>query len=144
MTGAHGLGNLFADATQPGGKHTRADGPDLDVVLFQLVVPVEHEHVQGDLAASVGNGLKVDLLGPAGGQGRRREIRRGGLIDGGQARDKDEARVRRLQQQRHHGVGQDVGAGHVDVVGLGEGLSQRDPTGLLMPVEGGAWTFSSV
>ena len=79
----HGLSDFLADTAQVSSKHSWADGPDLDVVLFQLVVPVEHEHVQRNFTTSVGNGLKVDRLGPSGGQWWCGEIRSGGLVDGG-------------------------------------------------------------
>lgn len=49
---------LWTHTTKIRCQHTRSKSPYLDLVLFQFVIPVHHEHVQGTLAASITDGFE--------------------------------------------------------------------------------------
>ena len=102
-------------------QHARPNTPHLDPVRLQLVVPIQHQHIQCRLAATISDSFEVELgLGPARGLGWRGKVLLTSLVDGGEAGDEDEARVGGLEEKGDEGVGQNVRASDVDVVGFGE------------------------
>ena len=123
-------------------QEARSHAPDLDPIRFQLVVPVQHHHVQRRFAAAVPDSFKVDFLRPAGGLGRRREVGLAGLRHLGEAGHEDETRVGGFEQEGHECPGEDVSAGDVDIVGFSEGVAERDFAGEEGRVEGGSWEMS--
>ena len=120
-------------------QETRPDGPDLDAILLQLVIPIQHHHIKRRLAAAIADGLKVDFLRPAGGLRRGGEIllARHGHV--GEAGHEDEAGVGRLEQEGHEGPGHDLRAGDVHVVGLVKAVAQGGLAGDEFDVKSGAW-----
>ena len=119
--------------------HTHS--PDLDPVVLQLVIPIQHQHVHRRLATPVPDRLeRLLLLRPSLRPLGRREVflRCRGLV--GESRDEDEPRIARRRGQEEGGecVGEHVRAGDVDVVGFGEGLAERDPGVDVLEVEGRA------
>lgn len=66
--------HLLSHPTQIRRQNSRFHTPDFYPIRLELVVPVQHEHVQSSLAAAVSDGLKLDLLRPA------RWLRRGGEV----------------------------------------------------------------
>jgi hypothetical protein len=69
------------------------DTPDLHPILLQLMVPVQHHHVECCLAAAVSNRLKVYLLRPSSWLRRRGEIRLACLRDSRETGHEDQAGV---------------------------------------------------
>lgn len=118
-------------------QEPRPHAPDPDPVRLELVVPVEHEHVERRLAAAVRDGLEVDRLGPPGRLRRRGEVGPARLGDAGEAGDEDQTGVGRREQERHEGPRQDLRAGDVDVIGFGEAVAEGHPAGDEFRVEGG-------
>lgn len=111
--------------------------PDTDPVRLELVVPVEHEHVERRLAAAVRDGLEVDRFGPPGRLRRRGEVGLARLDDAREAGHEDETSVGRREQERHERPRQDLRAGDVHVIGLGEAVAEGHPAGDEFGVEGG-------
>lgn len=138
---AHLLELVLALIPQPRDAEAGADAEDLDAVLLELELPIDHEHAQRSLAAAVADGLELDLLGPAGGLGRRREVALGSGSQLRETSDEDDARIGGLEQQRHKGPGHDVRAGYVDVVGAGEGLAETGLAELVVIVKGSTWVM---
>ena len=126
-------------ATKIRRKQARSNAKDLDTILRHLVMPVQHEHVQCDLAASVPDHLKVGLLRPASLRGRSGKVVLLGCPSHlRQARHEDQAWIAGLQEQWHEGVAQNMGACDVHVVGLVEAVAKRDVTLDVLDVEGQA------
>ncbi len=113
------------------------DAPDLDPILLQLVVPVQHQHVERRLAAAVANRVEVHLLGPPGRLRRRGEVGLACLREVRETGDEDQAGVGRLEQERHEGPGHDVCAGDVHVVGSREAVAEGSFAGEEFEIEGG-------
>ena len=118
-------------------KEPGRDTPDLDPILLQLVVPVQHQHVKSRLAAAVTNRLELDLLGPAGRLRRRGEISLACLYLVGETGHEDQAGVGGLEHEGHECPGHDMRASNVHVVGLGEAVAERGSAGDEFEVESG-------
>ena len=73
MPGPHLL-RLLPHIPQPRSQEPRTDAENLDSILLQLVIPVDHHHVERRLAAAVRNRFEVYLLGPPGRLRRRGEV----------------------------------------------------------------------
>ena len=138
MRTPHLLG-LLRHVSQVRGQEAGPDTPDLDAVRLQLVVPVQHQHVEGRLAAAVSDGLEAHLLGPAGRLRRGGEVRLRCLGHVGETGHEEQAGVGRLEQERHECPSHDLGADDVDVIGLVEAVAERDFAGDEFKVEGGPW-----
>nr|POE77348.1 hypothetical protein CFP56_08995 [Quercus suber] len=125
VPGAH-LSGAFRIAAEVCRDEARPNAPDLDAVGLQAKRPIEGEHVERDLGAAVADRLEGGGgLGPAGGLrlGRRALA----AVEGGDLRqpgDEEQARVRGPQEQRHEGVGREVRAADIDVVGAVEAVAQ--------------------
>nr|POF02611.1 hypothetical protein CFP56_58243 [Quercus suber] len=125
VAGAH-LSGALRIAAEVCRDEAWPNAPDLDAVGLQAKRPIEGEHVERDLGAAVADRLEGGGgLGPAGG------LRLGRValaaVEGGDLRqpgDEEQARVRGPQEQRHEGVGREVRAGDVDVVGAVEAVAQ--------------------
>lgn len=133
------LHSLLTHVSQVRGQEAGPNTPNLDPILLQLVVPVQHQHVESRLAAAVSDRLEVHLLGPAGRLRRGGEVRFRCLGHVRETGHEEQARVGRLEQKRHECPSHDMGAGDVDVVGLVEAVAERDFAGDEFYVEGGAW-----
>ena len=138
VTATH-LRNLILHVAKIGGEEAGADTEDFDAISLELVVPVNHKHVEGGLGAAVSDGLEIDLLWPASLERWSWEV--GALVgDGhvGKAGDEEEAWLRALEEKWHEFVAGHVCAGNVGVVGFVEGVTEAhfalDP----FHVEGGA------
>ncbi len=119
-------------------QHPWPHTPDFHPVRLQLVVPIHHHHVQRAFRAPVADGFEIQLFGPASGEGWGGEVGFSGLGDVGEAGDEDEARVRGFEEEGHESVGEDVGAGDVDVVGVHEAFAEGDVAAHVLDVESGA------
>lgn len=101
-----------------------ADAPHLDAIHLQLVVIIQHQHIERGLGAAVPDRLELlHLLGPAALQRPQREILPRGLLEGIESRDKDEPWVAGLQEQRHERPRHYVRTSHVDIIRAGEALT---------------------
>lgn len=129
---------LLRHISQPSRQKPRPNAPHLHPILLQLVIPVQHQHIQRRLAAAVSDRLKLDVLGPAGRLRRRGEVRHACLRHLGETGHEDQAGVGGFEQEGHEGPGQDVRAGYVDIVGLVEALAERDVAGDEFEVKGGS------
>lgn len=90
MSTAH-LNCVLPRIAQTCSKKSGTLSPQFDPILFQLAVPVQHQHVECHLAATVSNGLEVNLLGLSGWLSWRWEILHGCLVDVREAGYKDES-----------------------------------------------------
>ena len=86
-------------STQVRLQHPRSNTPNLHPIGLQLVLPIQHEHIECALAATVRNGLEICFwFGPASWLWRRGEVLLAGLGDAGEAGDEDEAGVGGLEE----------------------------------------------
>ena len=128
MSRSHFL-RLLRNVSQVRGQEPGRHSPDLDPVLLQLVIPVQHEHVECRLTAAVPNRLEIHLLGPPSRLRRRGEVLLACERQVGETCDEDQAGVSRLEQERHEGPGHDMGAGNVHVVCFCKAVPKRGSAG---------------
>ena len=86
---------------QPPRPHT----PNLDPITLQLMIPIQHQHIQRRLTTSVSNSFEIDLFRPAGGEGRGGEVGFCGFGLVGETGDEDEAGGGGEEEERGEGVG---------------------------------------
>jgi hypothetical protein len=120
--------HLFSHLPRPSQirlHHPRTNTPDFDPVSLELVVIIQHQHIQRRFAAPVPNGFEGDLLRPPG------RLRRGGgvvaaacPVDSGESGYEEESWVCRFEQERNECPGRDVGPGHVHVVSGVEAVAE--------------------
>lgn len=138
MLSTHCFHDVFSETAQSCGAEARTDAKNLDTIFLELVVPVQHQHAHGRLAAAISNCLEADLLGPACWLWRRREVGLGCLGHLRQAGKEEDAGVCGLEQQGDECPGYHVGARDVDIIGSVEALSQRCLALQKLTVETGA------